>query len=329
VTPRVSVVVPSWNGRHHLEVLLPSLAAQTTSDFETVVVDNASSDGTVEWLAREWPDVRVVALPENAGFAGPVNRGIEAARGDHVALVNNDVELDPRFLETLLATLDAYPAAGSVAARMVVFRDRGVIDGAGDELLWSGTAHPRGRGEPVARWDEPGEVFSASGGAALYRGDALADVGLLDEDFFAYQEDVDWGFRARLAGWSCRYEPRAIAYHVGGGTTESKAAAHPLVYRLNRRNGVALVLKNYPARSLLRHGPLVLWAMTLALAGSVRVGMLRVHVQALAEAAGALPATLRKRRAVQASRRVQVAELERVVRRPRGWRLTPGDDAEG
>jgi GT2 family glycosyltransferase len=320
-SPRVSVVVPSWNGRHHLEVLLPSLATQRFREFETIVVDNGSSDDSLAFLAREWPDVVVVALADNRGFAGPVNRGIERARGEFVALVNNDVELDPEFLATLVSALEADPAAGSIASRMVVFDDRERMDGAGDQLNWSGTAHPRGRGEPVARWDEPAEVFSACGGAALYRRAALDTVGTFDEDFFAYQEDVDWGFRARLAGWTCRYEPRAVAFHIGGATTERKAAAHPLVYRLNRRNGIALVLKNYPAASLLRHGPLVVYGMALALAGSLRVGMLRAHLGAFADASRMLPATLRKRRAVQATRRVSVGELERVVRRPRGWRL--------
>jgi GT2 family glycosyltransferase len=241
-----------------------------------------------------------------------------------VVLVNNDVELDPGFLGALVAAADAHPGAASVASRMVVFGRRDVVDGAGDELYWHGMAYPRGRGEPVGDWAEPGEVFSASGGAALYRRAALDAIGLFDEDFFAYQEDVDWGFRARLAGWTCRYEPRAVAYHVGGGTTDSLAAAHPLVYRLNRRNGVALVLKNYPAASLARHGHQVLWALALGLAGSVGVGMLRVHLGAWAEAVRALPATLRKRRAVQALRTIPAAELERVVRRPAGWRLRPG-----
>jgi GT2 family glycosyltransferase len=197
------------------------------------------------------------------------------------------------------------------------------MDGAGDELYWHGMAYPRGRGDPVARWEQPGEVFSASGGAALYRRAALDAVGGFDEDFFAYQEDVDWGFRARLAGWSCRYEPRAVAYHVGGATTGGQAAAHPLIYRLNRRNGIALVLKNYPARCLARHSHQVLLALVLGLAGSVRVGMLRVHLAAWGEAVAALPHTLRKRRAIQAARTIPVAELERVVRRPHGWRLRP------
>jgi GT2 family glycosyltransferase len=319
--PRVSVVVPSWNGRRHLELLLPSLAAQRFQDFETIVVDNGSGDGTAEFLAREWPEVIVVALPENGGFAGPVNRGIERAGGEFVALVNNDVELDPGFLEALVETLESDRAAGSIASRMVVFDDRERMDGAGDTLNWSGTAHARGRGEPVTAWDEPAEVFSACGGAALYRRSTLDEIGGFDEDFFAYQEDVDWGFRARLAGWTCRYEPRAIAYHVGGATTERKAAAHPLVYRLNRRNGIALVLKNYPAASLLRHAHLVALSIALGLAGSLRVGMFRTHVAALAEAARMLPRTLDKRRAVQSLRRIDPAELDRVVRRPRGWRL--------
>ena len=146
---KVSVVVPSWNGREHLSVLLPSLAAQTFRDFETVVVDNGSSMGRWRtWrVSGRWCEV--VALPGNLGFAGPVNRGISAARGEYVALVNNDVELDPGFLAALVESLDAAPRVASVASRMVVFSDRERMDGAGDQLYWSGNAFARGRGEPV------------------------------------------------------------------------------------------------------------------------------------------------------------------------------------
>jgi len=315
--------VPSWNGREHLAVLLPSLAAQTFSDFETIVVDNGSADGTVSWLAREWPSVVVVALADNQGFAGPVNRGIARARGEYVALVNNDIELEPGFLSALVETLEAAPRAASAASRMVVFSDRERMDGAGDQLYWSGNAFARGRGEPVGGWAAPSEAFSACGGAALYRRAAFDAVGVFDEDFFAYQEDVDWGFRARLAGWTCVYEPRAIAFHVGGATTQSKAAAHPLVYRLNRRNGLVMVLKDYPRSCLVRYGHLVAWGVVLGLAGSVRVGMLRVHLAAFGDVLRGLPRTLRKRRAIQRARAVSRSELERVVRRPHGLRLTP------
>jgi GT2 family glycosyltransferase len=314
VSPRVTVGIPSWNGRRFLEVVLPSLAVQTFRDFETVVVDNGSSDGSIDYLRTRWPHVKVIALDANHGFAEPVNRVIKCAQGDYIALVNNDVELSPGFLAALVETLDTHPQAAAASAKMVAFHDRSVIDGAGDELYWSGTALRRGRGErDNGRWDTPGEVFSACAGAALYRRAAFEAVGYFDKDFFAYQEDVDWGFRARLAGWGCRYEPRAIAYHVGSATTSRDGKPHPLVHRLNQRNALAMVIKNYPAETLVRYGHRVALAQVASLAGSIRLGMARHHLAGLADLARSLPTTLRKRAAIQRSRRIGRRDLARAV----------------
>jgi GT2 family glycosyltransferase len=314
----VSVVIPSWNGRALLEVVLPSLAAQSLAPLEVIVVDNGSGDGTVEWLRSAWPSVVVEALPENVGFAAGVNRGIARARGEYVALINNDIELDPGCLRELVGALERDPGAGSAAAKMLRYHDRGVIDATGDTLRWSGIALQRGQNEPDrGQYDREERVFSACGGAALYRRVALDEVGWFDQAFFAYLEDVDWGFRAQLRGLGCVYAPAAVAYHMGSATTRREGKPDPVFYGLPWRNDVWLVAKNYPGGALLRYAPLLVANHVLGLGVAVRDGLLRPHLAALWAAARGLPRVLRQRRAIQRARRVGRRELEPLITRGR------------
>jgi GT2 family glycosyltransferase len=292
--------------------VLPTVAAQRHTDFATLVVDNGSEDGTVDYLRTEWPDVGVLALPSNMGFAAAVNRGISATAGEYVALLNNDVELDPDWLGEVVAALDEHPDAASATPKLLSYHDRDVLDGAGDDLSWSGVCTRRGYRRPdVGQYEAPEEVFSACGGAALYRRSALERIGLFDEDFFAYLEDVDWGFRARLAGFGCRYVPSSRAYHMGGATTDR---IDGLGVYLRRRNLIALVLKNYPARSLLRHLPDLLLEQVLGFVLSIAQGTLRSQLRAWRDALRQLPATLRKRRDIQRARVIAHPQLEAIVR---------------
>jgi GT2 family glycosyltransferase len=319
--PTVSVVIPTWNGRALLDVALGSLGRQSLAPLEVIVVDNGSADGTVEWLAERWPAVTVVALEENLGFAAGTNRGIARARGDVVALVNNDVELDPDFLRELVRALEANPEAASAAAKMLRFEDRGVIDATGDTLRWSGIALQRGQGEADrGQYDGAGPVFSACAGAAAYRRAAFDDVGLFDEAFFAYLEDVDWGFRAQLAGRGCVYVPSAIAYHIGGASTRREGRPDPFFYGLPRRNNVWMVLKNYPASALALYAPLLVVNHAGLVYVAVRDGMARAHFAALWAALRGLPRVLRQRRAIQRGRRIGRRELEPLVTRGRPQR---------
>jgi GT2 family glycosyltransferase len=314
----VSVVIPTWNGRALLDVALASLERQSLAPAEVIVVDNGSSDGTADHVRERWPAVTLLALPENTGFAAATNRGIERARGDVVALVNNDVELHPDFLRELVAGLEADQGAASAAAKMLRFDDRGVIDATGDTLRWSGIALQRGQGErDRGQYDAPGRVFSACAGAAAYRRSAFDELGLFDEAFFAYLEDVDWGFRAQLAGRGCVYVPTAIAYHVGSASTRREGRPDPFFYGLPRRNNVWMVLKSYPASALLRYAPLLLVNHAGLVYVAVRDGMARAHLRALWAAARGLPRVLRQRRAIQRGRRVGRRELEPLITRGR------------
>jgi GT2 family glycosyltransferase len=307
-----SVVIPTWNGRDYLDVVLPSLRAQTLGDFEVIVVDNGSADGTADHVRERYPEVRLVELGRNAGFAAAVNRGTETAAGDFVAVVNNDLELVPGWLEQAVAALRDHPEAGSATGKMLFYDRRDVIDGAGDFTSWYAISAPRGRGErDDGQYDRPEPVFSACGGAALYRRAALEAVGPFDEDFFAYAEDVDWGFRAQLAGWTCRYVPAAIAYHMGGATS---ARVPNLSRYLFFRNTLSLVAKDWPAGALARNGHRLVLFFAKSVVASIRGRWFGALLRGTRDALVQLPRTLRKRRAVQRSRRVPLAYLDGIVR---------------
>jgi GT2 family glycosyltransferase len=293
-------------------VVLPSLRQQTYGDFRVVVVDNGSSDGSAAHVRAEYPEVELVELGRNEGFAAAVNRGIAASDGEHVAVVNNDLELDERWLELMVAALRDHPDAGSATGKMLFYDRRETIDGAGDFTSWYAVSAPRGRGElDRGQYDTPEPVFSACGGAALYRRAALEEVGPFDEDFFAYAEDVDWGFRAQLAGWTCRYVPEAVVFHMGGATS---GRVPNLSRYLFFRNTLTMVAKNWPAAALARNAPRLALFLGKSFSASIRGRWFRAMLRGAFDAFAQMPQTLRKRRAVQRSRRVGMDYLNSVVR---------------
>jgi GT2 family glycosyltransferase len=320
--PRVdaAVVIPNWNGRRWLPACLDSIAGQTRAPREVIVVDNGSIDGSRALLAERHPEVRVLALGANRGFAAAANRGIAAAGTEAVALVNTDVVLAPDWLARMLAALEADPAAAAVASKMVELADPGRMYDAGDVLRRDGVCEQRGRFRPDdGRFDAPGEVFSACAGAAVYRRDAVLAVGGFDERFFAYLEDVDLGLRLRLAGWRCRYEP-AVARHAGGGSAAQLARP---VEGWVERNTLLLAAKTFP----LAWAPLVAYRQLAWLWHAARAGRLRAHLGGAAAALPLLGMMLRERRRLRAAARVRVADVvpRRPIRGPRagGHRLSP------
>ncbi|HEX2129716.1 MAG TPA: glycosyltransferase family 2 protein, partial [Solirubrobacterales bacterium] len=228
-----------------------------------------------------------------------------------VALLNNDMELESNWLSELVAELDRHPGAASATSKLLSFHEREVLDGTGDIISWSGNANRRGQGEvDTHRYDDVGEVFGPCAGAALYRRASFDDVGLFDEDFFAYLEDVDWAFRARLRGWGCRYVPSSVAYHVGAATTSRQG---DLEVYLARRNQIALIAKNFPAGSLLRFWWLIAAEQLHALALALYTRTPGRQLRAWRDALRALPRTLAKRRAIQRGRTIWHRELRDVV----------------
>lgn len=307
----IVAIVPSWNGRSLIEPALATLSAQRDVDLEVLVVDNGSTDTTVDHLREHWPDVAVLELPRNVGFAAAVNRGIEASCGEFVALVNNDVELEPDWASTLAAALRRDRNLGSATGKIMDKARPGVFDSAGDIVGWDGYCAPRGRGRPDSgQYDRPGRVFSACGGASLYRRSVMLQVGGFDERFFAYMEDVDWGFRAQLAGFDCAYEPTAIAHH-SAGSTSGRIAGFELYHA--HRNLILMMAKNFPATALVLHAGPAAARRLLSLVKASRSGQGRVVLRAWRAAFRMLPHALAARKDVQATRTREWAELRRLI----------------
>lgn len=310
--PLVSVIIPNWNGVAHLPTCLDALRRQTYAPIEVIVVDNASTDASRALLATDYPEVRLIALTTNQGFAGAVNRGIEAAQGDILALLNNDTEADPAWIAELVRALDAHREAGFAAAKLRLFDRRTVLHSAGDTFSRAGQANSRGVWEEDrGQYDYEGPVFSACGGAVAYRRTMLDDVGLLDEDFFFNLEDVDLAWRAQLQGYACVFVPTAIVYHklsaTGGGVTAAYYTG---------RNSVWLIAKDYPGEWLRRDWPRILGAqlrITWEAARAWRGEAARARLRGQMDGLRGLPAVLRKRREIQARRRVNLADLDPLL----------------
>ncbi len=307
---RVAVLVPNYNGIDLLPALIESVLAQSYPDWHLIVVDDASTDGSLALLAERWPTVRVLAQPANRGFAASVNSGLRTVSAEYVAILNSDVELEPDWLQRLVETLDRYPDAGSATGKTLLYGNRAVIDGAGNQMRWSGAATRRGHGSAdCGQYDSPTEVISACAGFALYRRAAFDTVGGFDEDLVAYYEDVDWGLRAQLAGWRCRYEPRAVAYHIGGATHGSASR----YLRLQRRNQLLVVVKCFPLAALLVRWPQILLGQIVLLARGTAGGCASIQVLAILDAARAAPGFVRKRALVAQTRTVGMAQLDEVM----------------
>ncbi len=312
-SPTISVIVPNWNGADHLPVCLDSLRRQTVEDAETLVVDNGSADGSLRLLEREYPEAHVLALGENRGFAGACNAGIRAARSSIVALLNNDTEVDARWLEEVLAAFERHPEAGMVASKMLLYERRDRFHTAGDFYRVDGVPGNRGVWQrDSGQYDEEEYVFGACGGSAAYRITMLEQIGLLDEAFFYSCEDVDLAWRGQLAGWRCVYAPRAVVYHklsaTGGGTTASF---------YDGRNSIYILIKDYPSDLWRRYWRAVLMRQ-LQMAGEAAAAWrgaearARLRGQMLGMVTG-LPRMLPKRRSVQRRRSVDRLYLEQIL----------------
>jgi len=248
----ISVIVLNYNGKGFLDGCLTSLASQTYSDFEVIVVDNGSRDGSPEYIEDNYPWVRLAKNNENLWFAGGTNAGIRAAKGEFILTLNNDSRADSRFIEELIKPM-ADPEVGVCAAKML-FPD-GRINSAGICISRSGAAWDRGMFEPDrGQYEFVEEVFGACAGAALYRREMMDEIGLFDEDFFLYLEDVDLAFRARLAGWKCLYVPGARVIHHHGGTA---GVGSDLAVYYGNRNIVWYPIKDFPFRLLITSLPFI------------------------------------------------------------------------
>ena len=287
---KATVVIPNLNGAGWLRDSIESVWAQTEQDFELIVVDNGSTDESLA-IARSYvgrANYTLIENAENTGFSYAVNQGIRAAKGEFVALFNNDAFAEPDWLANLLAAAQADERIFAVSSLMIRHFERDLADDAGDYVTILGFACKRGDGMKVSRYQKPGRVFSACGGAALYRKSILDKIGLFDEHFFAYFEDVDISWRANSLGYKNVYCPTARCYHICGATTGA-VRYNPFKSVQSGRNSILLPYKNMPALML------VVNAVPLALGYLLKVVMFRLrgfggdYAKGFAEARAALP----------------------------------------
>jgi GT2 family glycosyltransferase len=309
----ISVIIPNWNGAEHLEICLPLLLKQTFDDFEIIVVDNGSKDDSVRLIQEAHPSVRLIELPDNIGFAAACNHGIEAARGEYIALINNDTEVDPGWLEALHHAAVQDDRIGMVASKILLSFETREIDSVGMLVYADGIGRQRGRGQvDNGRFDQMEEVLYPSACAALYKKKMFDDIGLFDEDFFLYCEDTDLGLRGQRAGWKAVFAPEAIVLHkysmTGGGYSLLKA-------KHVERNRIWVGIKNFPLswllmmpfHTLLRYffqagSMLSSRGSTARLKASHSLlDIIRTGVMAYLTAVGKLPSMLRKRRKIMKS----------------------------
>ncbi len=317
MSDRVDVIIPTFNGWAYLNDCLASLQRQTYRDFQVIVVDDASSDGTVERLRDRWPDVRVLALHHNVGLAVAIDLALGLSTSELVALLNNDTEAEPGWLNALVNALDRRPDAAAATSKLRLFDRRDHIHSAGD--TYSRRGRPGNRGvwqRDTGQFDTEEEVFGACAGAALYRRSALDEVAaidgdVLDRDFFMYCEDVDLSWRLRLLGWSVVYVPDAVVYHrvsaTGGGTLASYCVA---------RNTICVILKDMPGPLIRKNATRIVFDQLLDLLGTVRhlrEAAARARVRGIFAGLAIVPLALKKRRAIQSHRRAPIDAIERLL----------------
>ena len=303
----VSIVIVSYNGKYLLNSCLNSLYAQTYENIELLVVDNASSDGSVEFIRDNFKDVTIIEQKENLGFAKGNNVALKLARGEYVAMLNNDAIAEKEWLSELVNAMELNRRIGICASKILFYNNRDIINSTGiciDKAL--GFTWDRGFGDKDGdKYREKCMVFGACAAAALYRKDMLDQIGLFDEDFFAYHEDVDLAWRAQLYGWKCIYVPTAIVYHHFSATAGTNS---PLKEYFSSRNRIWLIIKNYPSPQIYRYGFLIFSAMFGHLLYALLSGNI-YSVKGKISALTCLKRFLNKRKLIQQNKTVKFYEL--------------------
>jgi GT2 family glycosyltransferase len=330
MTEPVSVIILNWNGEEYIEDCLLSVFAQDYAPLEVIVVDNASSDGSADMVERRFPRAILVRNETNLGFGAGNNRGIRKASGKCIVVLNNDAQMERECVTELKKALDKDEQYGAAAAKILLKHERGLIDAAGIVVCPDGLSIGRGRLEQEGLFDKEEEVFFASGCCAMFRKEMLEDIAVdgeyYDEDFFAYADDTDLGWRARIRGWRCIYAPLARAYHLHSA---SAGTYSPLKAFLVERNRLWLQVKSFPL-------PLILCgqAYTLAryayqaygalrgrgaaggfTAAHSRMALVRVLTRVYVSAFKGLPRMLRKRGLIRRKGCLGTVELFRMIKR--------------
>ena len=303
VAPLFSVIIPNFNGARFLHTLLSALQRQTFTDFEIILADDASTDESVALAESIDPNIRVIVNRKNLGFVATCNLAVDAARGRMVVLLNNDTEPEPIWLAELAKVVCAHPEAAIVTSKLLLFTERHKLHTTGDLLGHNGI--PQNRGiweEDRGQYDKDLYVFSGSGGGSAFRRDIWQQLGGFDEEFWMYLEDVDYGFRAQLAGWQAVFAPRARLYHHLSATAGGALASYYV-----GRNTIWMIAKNMPTALLLRNLPSIVWAqlsVTMDALQNFRGEAARARLRGQLSGLLGLPRQLRKRQLIQQRRRI-------------------------
>jgi GT2 family glycosyltransferase len=315
--PFVNVIIPNLDGEKLLPICLESLRKQTFKNFNIIVIDNGSKDNSLTLLKGRYPEVEVVPLDRNYGFAFAVNRGIGASKGEFVGLLNNDIELDPRWLEELHQAMVEHPEVGGCGPKILRYWERGRINVLGIRLNSNGEVEIIGAGEmDQGQFEEMRYVFGVNAGASLYRRKMFEDIGLFDETFFASFEDVDLSFRAQMAGYKALYVPKAIAYHMVGETIKRRKY---LPTYLNNRNKILFFLKDIPDEILRKNFGRIFWSKSSLFLKRVLFNFYKLRTYYFLKGTFAayirLPYLLKEREKIKTLRRVSIDYIESIMDR--------------
>ena len=276
---KTTVVIPNYNGIQYIEECLRSLFMQTYQDFAVIVVDNGSTDWSKEKVLTDFPKAKLIDLKENTGFCHAVNVGIEAAKTPYVLLLNNDTKVKDGFVLALEHAMESHQDAAAVAAKMVTMEDETILDGAGDYYCALGWAFALGKGKKADRFTRERKIFSACGGAVLYRKIVLEKIGYFDENHFAYLEDLDLSYRGRIHGYQNYYCPQAVVKHAGSGFSGSRY--NEFKVNLSSKNSIYVIYKNMPLLQILLNLPLLILGFLVKIVFFAIKGLGKFYIRGL------------------------------------------------
>ena len=313
--PKISILIVNYNGKGLIESCLDALEKQSYNNFEIIIVDNNSSDGSLnnieKFLGKSLIALRIKIIPlaENLGFAGGNNEALKYAEGEYISLINPDAEASADWLKELVNAMDSHPEVGICASKLVVY-GQDIIDSAGDECSTTGIGFKRGEGEPAVQYQDLEYIFGACGGAVMYRRKMLEEIGFFDDVFFIIHEDSDLNFRAQLAGWKCLYVPEAVVYHKVSSIIGKMSDA--MVY-YSVRNSLYVYMKNMPVKLMIRyfHHKVLQEAGTLLY--FMRHGKLRPCLRGYIDFFIKLPVLCEKRRKINKLRKVTDSYLKEMM----------------
>lgn len=309
---KISVIIPNFNGQKFLARCFDSIKNQTYKDFDIILVDNDSDDNSIEFTKTNYPSIKIIKLTENTGFAKAVNVGIEASHSELIVLLNNDTEVDQDWLMGLNNAAEKFPDVGSFASKMLDFYDHDIIDSCGISMTWTGRSFNNGLGEKNSKKYEKGAyVFGACGGAAAYRRKLFDSIGLFDEDFFMYLEDVDLSFRAQLFGYKCLYVPESKVYHIGRASSGGNKS--PLSYKLCARNRWYMIYKNYPSQKIWSNLFKVVYSEIRYFFAAFKHHFVKEYFWALKSGLNNFIKIAKKRKTIQESTAVSIEYLNKII----------------